>query len=160
MLRHLVLLLSVFCSVGVHAGQWRYQDETDQMTGKKAEYATIQSDNSLSLGFPYSGRNHGTLTVRKHPKHGVDVLVSVDKGQILCHSYSGCYVAVRFDAGKPQRFSALEPGDHSSETVFIENSSRFIQAAKKAKRILLQVTMYREGEQVLEFTSPVELVWK
>jgi hypothetical protein len=160
MVRQLVLLVLVFCGVSVHAGQWRYQDETDQMTGKKAEYATIQSDNSLNLGFPYSGRNHGTLTVRKHPKHGLDVIVSVDKGQILCRSYSGCFVVARFDSGKPQRFSALEPGDHSSESVFIQNSSRFVQAAKKAKRILVQVTMFREGEQVLEFSSPVELVWK
>lgn len=160
MLRLSVLLVGLMLVVGVHAGQWRYQDDTDQMTGKAVAYALIKSDNSLRLGSPYSGQNHATLTVRKHPKYGVDVIFSVEKGQLLCRSYSGCSVAVRFDEGKPQAFSSLASADHSSDTLFIENDQRFIKAAKRAKRILIQVSMYQEGEQVLEFSSPVELVWK
>lgn len=143
-----------------HAAQWRYQDDVDRMTGEKASYATVTSDNSLNLSSPYSGRNNGYITVRKHPKYGLDVFVSVDKGQILCRVYDGCSVMIRFDDEKPQRFSAAEPADHSSDTVFITNKTRFIAQAKKSRRILVQLPMFREGEQVLEFSVPVELVWK
>ena len=155
-------LLFVLALVGwsAHAAQWRYQDGVDQMTGKAESYAVVESDNSLNLSSPYSGRNHGRLTVRRHPKYGLDVVVSVDKGQILCRAYDGCSVMVRFDDGKPQRFSAVEPADYSSESVFLTNRARFISAAKKSKRILVQIPMFREGEQVLEFAVPVGLVWK
>lgn len=154
------VFLLALVSMAASAGQWRYQDEADKMTGKMASYATLLSDNSLALGFPYQGVNHGTLTVRRHPKYGLDVLVSVDKGQILCRSYDGCAISVRFDAGQPQRFSAVGSADHSSEVVFITNRSRFIASARKARKILVQLPMYQSGEQVLEFSSPVELVWK
>jgi hypothetical protein len=157
--RSLLLALAV-ASGSAHAAQWRYQDDVDKMTGKSASYAVVESDNSLQLGSPYSGSNHGRITVRRHPKYGLDVLISVDKGQILCRAYDGCTVMIRFDSGKPQRFSVLEPADYSSETVFITNRSRFIAAAKKSKRILVQIPMFHEGEQVLEFAVPVELVWK
>lgn len=156
---YLAGLLALVC-VSAQAGQWRYQDETDKMTGKAASYAQLVSDNTLALGSPYAGKNHGMLTVRQHPKHGLDVLLSVDKGQILCRASAGCAVTVRFGSGKPQRFTVLEPADYSSDTVFIENPARFIAAARKHTQILVQLPMFREGEQLLEFTTPVELVWK
>lgn len=141
------------------AAQWRYQNYTDKMTGKTASEAVVVSDNSLSLSSPYSGRNHGAIVVRRHPKYGVDVLVTVDKGQLLCRPHGQCVILIRFDDGKPQRFTVVEPADYSSETLFLTNRSRFIAQAKKARRILVQVPMYQEGEQVLEFLVPVELVW-
>lgn len=160
MLRVCVAFLSMMVSVCASAGQWRYQDDVDKMTGKAVSYAQLVSDNSLALGFPYAGRNHGTITVRKHPAHGLDVLIEVEKGQILCRASQGCSIAVRFGDGKPQQFSVLEPADHSSDTVFIQNVPRFLQAARQHKKILIALPMFREGDQVFEFTSPVELVWK
>jgi hypothetical protein len=158
-MRLIVLALCFFASV-VHAGQWSYQQETDKMSGKTARYAQLESENSLSLDFPYQGRNKGTLTVRHHPKYGLDVYVGVEKGQMLCRVYDGCTVVVRFDDSKPQRFSAVPPADHSSDSMFIENASRFITAAKKSKRILVQVQFFQNGDQVLEFTSAAPLAWK
>jgi hypothetical protein len=142
------------------AGQWRYSDETDKMTGKKASYAMIESDNTLSLSWPYGGVNKARLYVRKHPSHGLDVFMTIDKGQILCRSYDPCRVVVRFGEEKPRNFSGLGSADHSADIVFLQPESAFIAAARKHKKILVQVPMYQAGEQVLEFTSPVELVWK
>lgn len=130
------------------------------MTGKAAKYAELISANTLALNFPYQGKNHGSLVVRRHPKYGLDVVVSVEKGQILCRSYDGCEVYVRFDQGKPQRFSAMPAADHSSEVVFLTARSRFIASASKAKRILVQIPMYQAGEQVLDFKTTEPLVWK
>lgn len=144
----------------IHAGQWRYPDDVDKMTGKKTSYAVLTSDNTLSLGSPYAGLNHGQITVRRHPQYGTDVMIGVDKGQILCRSYDGCTIKIRFGDGTAQSFSAMPPADHSSNLVFVSNKTRFIDAARKNTKILVQLPMFREGEQVLEFSTPVQLVWK
>lgn len=160
-MRTLILLAAAtVVSFGAHAGQWRYDDNTvDKMSGKTAHYAVLVSDNSLNLDRPYQGENRGQITVRKHPQYGTDVLIGIDKGQILCRSYDPCLVTIKFDNGKPAQFSAVSPADHSSETVFLENSKRFIAQARKATRILVQFDVYRGGRPVLEFSTPVELVW-
>lgn len=139
--------------------QWGYETSTDKMTSKPVATAMLRSENSLSLGFPYQGVNHGWLTIRRHPKYGTDVIVQVTKGQVLCRSYDGCTISVRFDDGKPARFGAVGPEDHSSEILFLKSSERFIANAKKAKRILVEIPMYQEGNQLLEFTTATPLVW-
>lgn len=143
----------------VSASAWTYQVEIDKMTNKKTSYALVQSTNSLDLGFPYKGRNMGLLTVRQHPQYGLDVIFSVDKGQLTCNSYSSCEVLVKFDDGKPMRFAGTEPADNSSDAIFIDNKKRFIDAAKKAKKILVQVQFFKQGTHVLEFDAPGSLVW-
>jgi hypothetical protein len=136
---------------------WDYETDQDKMTGKKTVMATMASTNSLALDFPYKGENHGHLMVRQHPQYGLGVVFSVDKGQILCR-LSECEISVRFDESPPMKFSADPPADHSSNHVFLRDRTRFINAAKKAKKILIQVTMHTNGAPILEFaTAP--LVW-
>lgn len=137
--------------------QWHYKESTDKMSGRQIKSAMIESSNSLSLDFPYGGRNHGNLLVRQHPQYGLDVIFYVDKGQIPCTL--GCTGQVRFDDGKPQRVRLDPPADHDSTTVFIQNPRAFIASAKKAKRILVQVTMYQAGSPILEFDTPESLKW-
>lgn len=129
------------------------------MSGKTTRYAQIRSDNSLSLGFPYSGRNYGQLTVRQHPKYGLDVIFQVEKGQLMCNGHRGCVIAVKFDDKAPMTFSADGPEDNSTEVAFLRDEGRFINAARGARRILVQVTMFRAGNQLLEFTAPEPLKW-
>lgn len=155
-----LLLLLVFVASSAQAAQWRYEESVDKMTGKVEQNAHVRSDNTLNLSFPYAGENHGVILVRKHPRHGLDVMVAVDKGQILCRAYDGCSIMVRFGDQKPQRFSVSEASDHSSEVVFVQNTKKFIDSARKSKKILIQIPMFQQGEQVLEFSVPVELVWK
>src|SRR5690625_1425564 len=78
---------------------WDYLEPLDDLSGKAYKYARVRSINSLSLNSPYSGINHGTLIVRQHPQHGLGVLVTIDKGQILCRgeSYWDCAFQIRFD---------------------------------------------------------------
>lgn len=151
-----LLLLSSF---GTAAIAWSYDVKTDKMTSKQTSFAYLQSKNSLNLGFPYQGRNMGSLTVRQHPQHGLDVIFSVEKGQLICSSYSGCDLLVRFDDKPPTRFAGTEPASNDHETIFVNNAKRFIAEAKKAKKILVQVEMYKAGGQILEFEVSSPLVW-
>jgi hypothetical protein len=139
---------------------WHFDTSPDQMTGKPVKQATVMSTNSLTLDFPYRGNNYGQLTVRQHPKYGLDVIVSVEKGQMLCGSYDGCFVQVRFDEAPPANFSASEPADHSTTHLFLDNPKRFIAGASKAKQIRVAFSMYQAGTQVLEFSTPTSLAWR
>lgn len=148
----------MFITSAVNAS-WIYAEDTDRMTSKTTTGASIGSANSLRLDFPYKGDNYGRITVRQHPKFGLDVIIRIDKGQILCRSYSGCPIEIRFDDKPPMRFSGTEPADNSSDHVFLNNAARFIGEAKKAKRILVSMNIYKSGAPVLEFNSVAPLVW-
>jgi hypothetical protein len=141
----------VVASSSAHA-QWRYDFNDDSMTGKREETASIESINSLDLGFPYKGRNMATLTVRKSPRRGTHVYFQIEKGQFVC-GVSDCEVLVRFDEQQPTRYRAVGPADHSSKVLFLEPEGRFIAAARKAKTIRVQANIYQSGAPVLEFNA-------
>lgn len=146
-------------AVSSHEGiGWLATSDTEKMSGKKTSRATVTSENSLAFDFPYAGENTGFLTVRQHPKYGLDVIVSIQKGQMLC-GYGGCAINVKFDDGPSTRYGANAPADHSSTSLFLDNAQRFISGAKKAKKILIQFSAYREGEPILEFSTPGSLTW-
>ncbi|MDH6185504.1 hypothetical protein [Polaromonas sp. CG_23.6] len=152
------VIVAMLVCASASAG-WVYDDSTDKMTGKKTSTASIESNNSLSLAFPYQGKNFGNILVRQHPSYGLNVIFYVDKGQILCRSYAGCSVTVRFDDKPPMKFEANGSEDNDPKVIFLKGASRFIEAAKKAKTILVQVTMYQSGAPVLEFHSASPLDW-
>ena len=151
-MRKFLGIVFLLLASGVHAN-WSYSEDTDRMTSKSTAHASIRSDNSIRLDFPYKGDNYGQITVRQHLKHGLDVIISIDKGQILCSSYSGCPVEIRFDDKPAMRFSGTGPADNSSDTVFLSNAPRFISEAKKAKRILVSMNIYKSGAPLLEFST-------
>lgn len=130
---------------------WDYRAREDKMTGGTTYAATATSVNTVNFDFPYSGEQHGRLTLRRDPKYGKDVILAIEKGQILCPSYDGCTVMVRFDNGKPEAFSAVGAADGSTEAVFIQNYDRFLQKMRKAKIARLSVNIYQEGSPVFEF---------
>lgn len=158
-LKNLLIAGLATLSATITWADWEYKNSTDPMTGKESRFAHLTSENSLSLDSPYSGTNHGTLTVRQHAQYGKDVIFQVQKGQILCRLNSKCAVLVRFDDGKPVTFAGVGPEDNDSKLVFLRNPDGFINAAKKAKAILVQVGMYQSGNQVLTFKTSKPLEW-
>lgn len=129
---------------------WHYSFDEDQMNGKKTFWANIESANKINFDFPYAGEQRGRLTLRTHPRYGKDVILSISKGQFLC-SYDGCSVLVRFDEGQPVRFSASEPADNDTTTLFIRGYSNFMAHMMKAKRVRIEAVFYQEGNQVFDF---------
>jgi len=129
---------------------WNYQDYDDTLTGKKILTAWVKSQNTISLDFPYQGAQRAQLQLRKHPKYGMDVFLQIERGQFVC-GIDDCTVSVRFDDGGVQQFAVTEPSDHSTETLFIQNYSRFVSQVRKAKKIVISATMYQEGERAFEF---------
>lgn len=133
------------------AAPWVYSKNDDPMSKGKTYLATLESSNTVQFGFPYSGEQHGTLTLRTDPKYGKDVIFSVERGQILCTSYDGCIIKVRFDDGDALSFSAAESSDHSTEIIFIRNYGRFVEKMMKSKRVRISMNFYQEGAPVFDF---------
>ncbi len=131
--------------------QWLYSHPIDSMTDKEVHRASVLSTNTVNFDFPYSGAQHATLSLRTHPRYGKDLIFQIQKGQILCSSYDGCLVQVRFDDGKIQKFRASEPADHSSDTLFIRNYHGFVGKMLKSKLVRITVDVYQEGNRVFEF---------
>lgn len=131
--------------------QWRYDRSDEGMSGKAVITAQVTSTNTINLDFPYSGSQHGTLTLRRHPRWGNDVIFRIERGQILCHSYGDCTINVKFDDGKVIRLHGNPPEDNSSEVVFIPGFSTFTKQLPNAKRVKIEVSLYQAGNQVFEF---------
>lgn len=131
--------------------QWRYDRSDEGMSGKAVISAQVISTNTINLDFPYSGAQNGTLTLRRHPRWGNDVIFRIERGQILCHSYGDCTINVKFDDGKVIRFNGNPPEDNSSEVVFIPGFSTFMKQLPNAKQVKIEVSLYQAGNQVFEF---------
>jgi hypothetical protein len=140
------------------ASKWNYETVADKMSGKVAQYATVDAQESLRFKFPYTGTNMPTLMLRKHPKYGTDVLLQVDKGQFLC-GVSSCSVLVKIDNNPPVRYTANGSGDHDPKVLFISPSQKLIAAIKNSKEVNIQATFYHEGEPIMTFPT-AGLVWK
>ena len=69
----------------------------------------------------------------------------------MCDSYEGCSVLVRFDNETPEHYPALTPKDRSTTILFIQNYDKFVQKTVKAKTVFVQIPIYQNGNQTLEF---------
>jgi len=135
----------------VPGSQWSYSQDADAMSKGTTYHAWVLSSNTVNFDFPYSGEQHARLNLRVDPRHGKDVIFSIEKGQILCHSYEDCTVLVRFDDGKASNYTAVGAADNSTETIFIRNYGRFVENMLKAKKVRISTNIYQEGAPVFEF---------
>lgn len=129
---------------------WEYRNTEEAMGRGIVRSATVVSTNQVEFDFPYRGLQHARLTLRSHPKHGRDVLFSIERGQFLC-GIGGCSVSVKFDNGKAKEYAATEPADNSSELIFIQNYKRFLSETIKAKKLYIEAGFYSQGIHVFEF---------
>lgn len=141
---------------------WAYNTEVDEMTDSKSKYAYLKSDNYADFDFPYNGGSYMTISIRHTKKWGLDVYLSISKGQFLCSEYQGTdKITARFDDGTPIKFRTTEPDDGSSDLIFIVDSKAqaFVNKCKKAKSIKIEASFYQEGNRVFKFSVDEPLEW-
>jgi hypothetical protein len=132
--------------------KWSYNQSKDDMGKGTVSEASVESDNTVNFTFPYQGEQHGTLTLRTHPRWGKNVIFAIRKGQIPCHSFSGgCKALVRFDDGQAVNYAADGPEDNSTETIFLRDYNGFVGRLMKAKKVKISVNVFQQGEPVFEF---------
>jgi len=131
--------------------KWKYHVTTDELTSKPTYLALVQSINQVSFDFPYQGIQRGELMLRTHPQHGKDLILRVEKGQMLVRSYEDTTVKVVFDNGSPISYRVAGPADHSTTSLFVRDYSGFVGRMTKAKKVKISVPFYQQGEVVFEF---------
>lgn len=131
--------------------KWKYHVTKDELTSSSIYFAVVKSINQVSFNFPYEGVQRGKLIQRTHPQHGKDLILQVEKGQMLVRSYEDSTVEVVFDQGSPISYRVSGPADHSTTSLFITDSQGFIESMLKAKKVKLSVPFYQQGNVVFEF---------
>jgi len=131
---------------------WTYSRDTDQMRGTVTNYAMLQSTNQLQFDFPYNGGSTGAITLRKKAK-SLDVMLAIEHGQFMCHSFTNGTVAVKFDDGPVQHYACGEPSDGTSNVIFIEGPRHFVTALKRSHRLIVEAEFFQEGNRQLTFKT-------
>jgi hypothetical protein len=152
------LALTDNASTAAPESKWVYSTDKDEMRGQETRYATVVSDNTVDLSFPY-GEVSGKITVRHRPSDGLNVMFRVDQGQILCNNFTSSHVSVKFDDNPIKRYECTGTSDGSSETAFIEASSGFLAQLKKSKKVIIEAEFFQKGTQQFTFQT-AGLVWK
>lgn len=130
---------------------WEVTSNKDSMGDGTIETSRVLSNNTFNFGFPYQGEQHAVLGVRKHPRWGTDVILTIEKGQFACSM--DCTINARFDEGPVRSFEVTGPEDHDTTVRFISNAKTFIAALKKSKLTRIETGFYQEGNRVFEFTT-------
>ncbi|EZP57279.1 hypothetical protein [Sphingomonas sp. RIT328] len=139
------------------ASKWQYSSDKDEMRGSTSRYATLISNNTVDLDFPY-GEQQGTITVRRN-SDGLNVMFGVGKGQIMCSSYTNTTISVKFDNGPIQKMRCTGASDGSNETAFFTNEGRVLAGLRKAKRTIIEAEFFHQGRQQFVFDT-AGLEWK
>lgn len=132
---------------------WQYSATADSMSGKEALQAAIDSTTRFRLAFPYQGEQSATLTVRKHPRHGVDSILIIERGQLQCGISDGCKLQVRFDDSPPQNWTFVEPESHDSTILFLRDGSAFAKKVAATKKVRIELKFFQQAPVVVEFST-------
>jgi len=132
---------------------WVYVDDLDPMSDRKTLLACVDSTDQVSLNPPYEPVT-ARLCVRNSPKFGVDVYYVLNgDGQILCDSFDGCAVKVRYGEAPAGRNGANSAADHSSNIVFLTGARAVAARLAKAKTTKIELTFYEAGVQSVTFPT-------
>lgn len=132
---------------------WNYVSRTDELRGKTIRNAMIISENSANFDFPYAGSNHLHMHIRSHPQYGTDLILQIEKGQILCHSYSDpCKGMISID-GKVEALTFGESDDNDSTVAFAVYPKPLIAKIKGSKRVIIELPFFQEGNVQFMFNT-------
>ncbi|MDU4094256.1 MAG: hypothetical protein E7H57_13420 [Pantoea sp.] len=158
----LIAVMAVLVSGGASAADWYSSYKNDEMRGTAQKFIETESDNTADFEFPYNGGSKMTLLLRSKKtqlKEGQkaedlpfsEAILTISKGQFICHSFDDCHVSVKFDNGNIQKFSMSEAAGGRSDVIFFDNSASFIKNIKKHKKLILEADFYQAGPKQFKF---------
>lgn len=132
---------------------WVYSEDVDPMSDRKTRMACVNSIDTVNLDWPYSAIT-AALCIRNSPKFGIDVFYRLNgDGQILCDSYDGCSIKIRYGDAPVGRNGALTSADHSSNIVFLTGARSVAARLANAKTTRMELTYYQAGSQTVTFPT-------
>jgi len=119
---------------------WKYSEDTDEMSGKKMSWACTSAPEGAELCLRKKG---GQLESYLN-------FNSVEDGQFLCTD-DDCSSRARFDDGPVITFGGVEAAGGKTTMLFIEPASTLVSRLHKAKALKLQPPIYEHSGEVLHF---------
>jgi len=139
--------------------KWQYQSEKDEMRGVTNRWASLTSEDAVSLEFPYGGGSTLRIVVRSMPKRSAqDIILNLSKGQLDC-GFDGCRVPVKFDDNAIINYSANRARGGDNDSIFIQEKSGFLKRLKASKSVMVEVPIWKHGPTQFRFSS-AGLEWK
>lgn len=130
---------------------WVYSEKEDKMEGGKKYFAELTATEKLNFEFPYDGGSTAKLSLRNAEGKNA-VMLSVSKGQYNSDiTGENNSLKMKFDDEKPLTVSYALPSDGSSDIIFINSEAEVISKLKTAKKVLIEVEFYNEGNRQIEF---------
>ena len=133
------------------ASAWDYQEEVDELRNSAIYYASVVSENEVYFDFPYNGGSSLTMTIRKSPAHGRDVIFQISDGQFVCGTYD-CQGMISFD-GQAEPLTLATPADHDSKVLFARYGDAIINKLKAADKAIVELQFYQEGNRQFTFNT-------
>ncbi len=98
----------------------------------KNEIASVLSENTINLPSPYEGEQKATLSLRRLNDGDNEIVIHIDKGQIIC-DIALCSVLFKIDDAKPFGMRFNHPKDGSSNVIIGDLHAKDIKTLKKQK---------------------------
>jgi hypothetical protein len=133
--------------------KWNYSEQRDEMRNRTDKFAELTSENEQEFSFPYSGGSHLTIELQKYRKPETEVMLRLEKGQFICHSYTGGSVSVRFDGGPVRKFACSDTSDADTTTIFLRPAGSFVAALKKSSKMTVEAEFFQEGIRQYTFDT-------
>lgn len=144
---------SVASAPAPHENTWVYSVSNDEMSGSEAQHAMLASTNRFELRFPYQGTQFAALMVRRHPRHGIDAMVTIERGQLLCGVSDACTLQVRFDNAPAQQWTFVEPESDDSTVLFFRDGRAFATKLATAKIVRIELKFFQQSPVVAVFDT-------
>jgi hypothetical protein len=127
---------------------WQYDSDTDAL-GHRTLSACTESSNSVSLHWPY-GETKAVLCVQNRSGRRYTYVHTEEKSQMLCSSYEGCSVPVRYDSEPAGTATFYEPSDYDSSYLLLRG---FPKKLPTSKQMVVAPTFYQDGQQEFVFDT-------
>jgi hypothetical protein len=127
---------------------WQYNSQTDAL-GHRTLSACTESSNSISLHWPY-GETKAVLCVQTRSGRRYWYVHTEQKSQMLCSSYEGCSIPVRYDSDPAGSTTFYEPSDYDSSYLLARGVPKKLPASKQ---MVVAPTFYQDGEQEFVFDT-------
>ena len=140
--------------------EWQYRQNKDELREATSYFAENNSKNTIDFGFPYNSSTM-TLTLRKDPKYGNDVIFDVN-GQFNGCLINSCKISVKFDNNKIETYRMVGSDGGDNSTLFIESPKAmktFVAKLKKSKKLIVEASFYNYGKGQFTFDTQ-GLEWK
>ncbi len=129
---------------------WEYESFKMGIDEEIAKAAGVRSINSLSLDFPYQGETFGHLVLRTHPESGFNLMIILDRGQILC-GIDSCEMRIKFD-NEPSYSAELSPSDsYDNHLLFASQPEALEEKILRSKLMKIELKLFQSAAKILEF---------